>query len=83
MPPIFNNIADVISFPALFLSDTTLGDAPSRVVLGSTVIWTCCRRSLTSSKSCPIVIADGRFPPENVDRLLDDDKVCRLSPLLS
>jgi hypothetical protein len=50
---------------------------------GQTVIWTCRRRNLTSGMPCPIIVADRRFPPRNADRFLYDDKVHRLSPLLS
>jgi hypothetical protein len=38
MPPIFNNVADVISFMAVFLGGIALSDALLHVMLGQMVI---------------------------------------------
>jgi hypothetical protein len=80
---IFNNVAEVIPFMVVFLHGAVLSDAPSSIMLGQMTIWTCRRCSFTSGTPCPIIITDGRFPPGNVGRLLYNDKVYRLSPLLS
>jgi hypothetical protein len=47
MPPIFNDIAEVIPFTAVFPRDAVLGDASLCIMLGQMAIWTCRRRSLT------------------------------------
>jgi hypothetical protein len=74
---------EVISIAAILLCGVILGDATSRIMLRQMVIWIGRQHSLTLDTPCPIVVADRRFPLRNADRLLRDDKVCLLSPLLS
>jgi hypothetical protein len=52
-------------------------------MLGQMAIWIRQRRSFTSDMPCPIVVTDERFPSENASRLLCNNKVYRLSSLLS
>jgi hypothetical protein len=40
MPPIFNDIAEVIPITAVLPCGEILGDVPPRVMLGQTAIWT-------------------------------------------
>jgi hypothetical protein len=74
---------EVIPFMTVFPHGVVLSDASSCIKIKQTAIWTYRPRSFTSGMPCLIVVAEGRFPSGNVDRLFCDDKVCRLSPLLS
>jgi hypothetical protein len=83
MPLIFDVVVEVIPITVVFPRGTVLSDAPSRNVLSQMAIWTSRRCSFTSGMPCPIIVADERFPLGNAGRLLCDDEVHRLSPLLS
>jgi hypothetical protein len=58
MPPIFNDVAEVIPFMAIFLRGAVLCDALPCIMLKQMVIWTCRQHSLTSGMPCLIIVAD-------------------------
>jgi hypothetical protein len=67
----------------VLLHSAILHDAPSHIVLGQMVIWSSRRCSFTSATPCPIIVADRRLPSGNASRLLCNNEVCHLNPLLS
>jgi hypothetical protein len=67
MPPIFDDIVEVITIAAILPYGTVLSDVSPHIMLSQMAIRTSRGCGFASGMPCPIIVADQRFPPRNVD----------------
>jgi hypothetical protein len=82
MPPIFNNVSDVVPIMAVLPNIAVLGDASPCVVSSQAPVRAEGRCDFTSGTPCPIIMGPGRFSSGNAGRFFCYDQVRFFSPLL-